>query len=147
MFPERVHTRVHILCSTSLLLTHIARTRVCIAGHLRPPPLPRRRHWRFIRRANDYLRAYFLFETPRSLEKTSKSDNVTLFALIEKTRRAYKSHRCAGEQEFAFTVHDDDNDQVSPEDDLRCERYLIDPRPHVTIDEQVDRYLHSLPPV
>ena len=56
----------------------------------------------------------------------------------------YKSHRCAGEQEFAFTVNDDDGDQVSPEDDERCAQYLIDPRPLITIDKQVDMYLQSL---
>lgn len=128
-------------CVCAYSLSHVC---VCITGQLRPPPLPRRRHWRFIRRANDYLRAYSLYDTPRSLEKASAHDDVTLFSLIEKTRRAYKSHRCAGEQEFSFTVNDDERDQIAPEDDVNCERYLINPRPLITIDEQVDRYLQSL---
>ena len=88
-----------------------------------------------------------MYDTPRALEKTSDSDNITLFALIEKTRRACKSHRCAGEQEFAFTINDDDDDQVSPEDDVCCERHLIDPRPHMSTDEQVDRHLQSFSPI
>ena len=82
------HMRVYTLSYQFITHSYCDRARVCNAGHLRPPPLPRRRHWRFMRRAHDYLRAYSLFETPRSLEKTSTSDNVTLFALIEKTRRA-----------------------------------------------------------
>ena len=94
-----------------------------------------------MRRANDYLRAYALYDTPRALETASSHANVTLFAFIERSRRSYKSHRCVGEQEFAFTVNDDDDDQISQEDDLRCERYLIDPRPLVSIDRQVDMYL------
>ena len=49
-----------------------------------------------------------------------------------------------GEQEFAFTVNDDDNDQVGQEDDERCERYLIDPAPVIVIDRQVDMYLKTL---
>ena len=88
--------------------------------------LPRRRHWRFIRKANDYLRAYSLFTTPLSLRKDADKANATLHGLIEKTRKLFKSHRCVGGQEFSFTVSDDPNDRLTPEDDLLCERYLID---------------------
>ena len=133
------HTQTYIGCSYTFILCLFH-----IVGELRAPPLPRRRHWRFIRRANDYLRAYALYDTPRALEKASSHENVTLFAFIEKSRRQYKSHRCVGEQEFAFTVNDDDNDQVGQEDDERCERYLIDPAPVIVIDRQVDMYLKTL---
>ena len=114
------------------------------SGVLRPPPLPRRRHWRFIRKANDYLRAYSLFTTPLSLRKDADKANATLHGLIEKTRKRFKSHRCAGEQEFGFTVSDDPNDQLTPEDDLLCERYLIDDIPHSSIGDQVSVFLRSL---
>ena len=70
--------------------------------------------------------------------------NISLFALIEKSRRTVKSHRCVGEQEFKFTVSDDPNDQVSPEDDMLCATYLVRDRVPVDICEQVDTYLGSL---
>ena len=123
--------------------SYISRT-----GHRRPPPLPRRRHWRFIRRANDYLRAYSVFDegypTPRVMYSVAASDNVSLHGFVEKTRRIFKSHRCTGEQEFAFTTHDDPNDHVAGEDDEKCHRYLVDPRPVISMDELVDIYLVSL---
>ena len=37
-----------------------------------------------MRRANDYLRAYALYDTPRALETASSHANVTLFAFIER---------------------------------------------------------------
>ena len=113
-------------------------------GQPRPPPLPRRRHWRFIRRANDYLRAYSLFQSPRDMQVKADKDNVSLFSLIEKSRRIVKSHRCVGEQEFKFTASDDPNDQVSPEDDVLCSTYLVRDRAIVDICERVDQYLYSL---
>ena len=111
-------------------------------GQRRPPPLPRRRQWRFIRRANDYLRAYSLYQSPRDMQVMADKQNVSLFDLIEKSSRNIKSHRCVGEQEFTFTVCDDDNDQVSPEDDELCATYLVSDRPSADIlCEQVNRYL------
>ena len=113
-------------------------------GQPRPPPLPRRRHWRFIRRANDYLRAYSLFKTPLALQTVAEASNTTLFALIERTRRQFKSHRCVGEQEFKFTSVDDPDDQLSPEDDLHCERYLIKDRSPFDLGKAISTYLNSL---
>ena len=100
------------------------------SGSLRPPPLPRKRHWRFIRRANDYLRAYSLFTTPLALKTAAGKSGVTLYALIEKSRRRYKTHRCVGEQDWSFTTKDVSDDQLSSFDDDHCERYLIDNRPN-----------------
>ena len=114
------------------------------AGVPRPPPLPRRRHWRFIRRSNDYLRAYRLFKTPLSLRAGADSANSTYYKLIEKTRKIFKAHRCAGEQEFKFTTSDDPNDQVTPDDDTLCERYLTTFRGSYSIDDQVTTFLNSL---
>ena len=113
-------------------------------GELRPPPIPRRRHWRFIRRANDYLRAYALFRSPRSLSATADEHNQSLFGLIEKTRKSYKSHRCVGEQDHKFCAVDDPRDQVAPEDDMLCATYLTRFRPVVSIYEQVNGYLEAL---
>ena len=118
-------------------------------GVTRPPPLPRRRHWRFIRRANDYLRAYAYFDkgypTPRVLHEAAAATNDSLFNFIEKTRRVFKSHRCAGEQEFSFTTRDDEGDQVIGDDDVNCERYLIENylnnQPNISMDDQVDAFL------
>ena len=113
-------------------------------GVIRPPPLPRRRHWRFVRRANDYLRSYSLFKTPRCLHKAANDSKCTLHSFIETSRRQVKSHRCVGAQQFQFTSVDDTNDQVSPEDDNLCHRYLIDDRQHVPIHRQVLLYLSTL---
>ena len=126
--------------------SYISRT-----GKPRPPPLPRRRHWRFIRRANDYLRAFSYFDkelypTPHALEAQASSTGVTLYQLMEQTKGIFKTHRCVGEQEFAFTTRDDPNDQVADDDDVRCERYLIDDRPVFSMESQVDLYLSSLSP-
>ena len=110
-------------------------------GQHRPPPIPRRRHWRFIRRANDYLRAYSLFDTPLALQASASASGEGVYAFIERSRRKYKSHRCVGEQQFKFTTHDDPNDQVAPQDDERCERYLVRYRTVISIDEQVRKFL------
>ena len=116
--------------------SYISRT-----GKLRPPPLPRRRHWRFIRRANDYLRAYSLFQSPRDMQVKADAENMSLFALIEKSRKTLKSHRCAGEQEFKFTVSDEKSDHACPEDDDLCSTYLVTSRVSNDIHEYVNRYL------
>lgn len=119
--------------------SYISRT-----GHLRPPPLPRKRHWRFIRRANDYMRAYILFESPRAVSVKADEHNCSLFALIENARRTVKSHRCTGERQYTFTTTDDANDQTTPEDDRLCCTYLSSIRPVVDMYTQVDDYLRSL---
>ena len=86
-----------------------------------------------------------MFTTPLSLRQDADKANATLHALIEKTRKRFKSHRCAGEQEFSFTVSDDPNDQLTPEDDdVLCERYLIDDIPRSSIGDQVSAFLRSL---
>ena len=119
--------------------SYISRT-----GRLRPPPIPRRRHWRFIRRANDYLRAYSLFRTPNALTMAATAQNQSLHALIEKSRKTYQSHRCVGEQDHKFCAMDDPQDQVSPQDDELCATYLTRDRPIVSIYDQVNAYLEAL---
>ena len=116
--------------------SYISRT-----GQLRPPPLPRRRHWRFIRRANDYNRAYSFYQSPRDLQVEADKDNLSLFAFIEKSRRAVKSHRCVGEQQFKFTVSDEAGDHACPEDDELCATYLVTTRLPDDMCEQVNRHL------
>ena len=120
--------------------SYISRT-----GNPRPAPLPRRRHWRFIRRANDYLRAYSRYQSPRDMMVAADKENMSLFALIEKSRRTVKSHRCVGEIEFKFTSCDEAGDHACPHDDELCSTYLVTSRLPDSICDQVNRYLRRCP--
>lgn len=113
-------------------------------GEVRQPPLPRMRHWRFIRRANDFMRAYSLFTSPRSLRVQADESDCSMFALIEKTRREVKAHRCTGEQDLKFILSDNLDGQVLTEDDKLCATYLTTHRPVFDIYDQVNDYLNSL---
>ena len=113
-------------------------------GQPRQPPLPRKRHWRFVRRANDYMRAYSLFKSPRSLRVQADESNCSMFALIEKTRRKVKSHRCSGEQDMKYILSDDLDSQVLTEDDKLCATYLTAHTTVFNMYDQVHGYLNSL---
>lgn len=110
-------------------------------GLMRPAPLPRRRLWRFQRRANDYVRSYNLFKTPFSLTAAADKAKCSLHDLIERTRKTYKRHRCTGEQDFSFTTRDNDDDQIAPHEDKECHTYLINGRPSIDIDKLVYEYV------
>ena len=90
------------------------------------------------------MRAYSLFNSPRSLKVIADEINYSMFSLIEKTRLTVKSHRCSGEQDMKFILQDDLDKQVLTVDDQLCATYLTVHRSVFTIYDQVNGYLSTL---
>ena len=54
---------------------------------------------KYLRRANDYKRAY------RELEAGGSAEEAAVYADIEKIKRECKTHRCTFDQDYAFIAH------------------------------------------